>query len=672
MSTQHVKGVCPVDCMDSCAWIATVEDGRVTGVAGDKAHPITRGVLCAKLRDYEQRLTAPGRVLHPMRRTGAKGEGTFERISWDEALDTIAARFKATIASDGAEALMPFWYLGSMGIVQRQAPMRLFHALGASLIHGNVCGELVSALAAQGHPIGVDPEETPEAELIILWGQNILTTGHHQWHFIEEARKKKGAKIIAIDPRATRTTRQADWHLAPRPGSDAVLAAAMGRVLLEEGLADLELARLWVADLDAYRAAVAPWTPERAAEATGLASEDIVTLARMFGKARPALIRSGIAPQQTVMGEAYVRQLSALSILGGHWRHKGGGLSVLYYALLDETKASRPDLIKGNPRSLDMARLGEVLSDASLALPVKGLMVWSGNPAATQIDSNRVKRALAREDLFTVVAEHFITDTARYADIVLPATIQLEHVDVQGAWGHHYVSANMPAVAPMGEAKSSGWVMRALAERMGLDHPALRESDEEIAASVLPDGWSLKALQEQGWRAFPPPRPAIEVLAKPLKLTGEPIAAPAPVPEGHLQLLTPKSHYFLNSSFANMPRQRQSQGEPTVQVSAADAERLGLEQADYVELANASGRMQVRVRIADGLRPGVAVFEGKWWGAPAETAAEMNHLTASRWSPEGQPAYNECYVTVRPVDAITCNRSSATVAPASAVTPAGS
>ena len=665
MSTRHVKGVCPVDCMDSCAWISTVEDERVTGVAGDKSHPITRGVLCAKLRDYEARLDAPGRVLYPMRRAGPKGEGAFERITWDEALDAIAGRFKAIIAADGAEALMPFWYLGSMGVVQRQAPMRLFNALGASRIHGNVCGNAVSTLAAEGHPIGVDPEETPAAELIILWGQNVLTTGHHQWHFIEDARKRTGAKVVAIDPRVTRTTRAADWHLAPRPGSDVVLAAAIGRVLLEEGLADLELARLWVADIDAYRIAVAPWTPERAAEATGLTTDEIRRLAHMFANARPALIRSGIAPQQTAAGETYVRQLSALAILGGHWRRKGGGLSVLYGPSLNEAKAARPDLAKGERRSLDMAKLGEILSDPSLAPPVKGLMVWSANPAATQIDSNRVKRGLAREDLFTVVAEHFVTDTARFADILLPATIQLEHVDVQGAWGHHYISANAPAVAPMGEARSSGWIMRALAERIGLDHPELKETDEAIAESVLPEGWSLKELQETGWRAHPPGRPAIEARTKLLNLAGEPISAPAPLPEGQLQLLTPKSHYFLNSSFANMPRQRQSQGEPTVQVSATDAERLGLAQADYVEISNGSGRMAVRVRIADGLRAGVAVFEGKWWGAPAETAAEMNHLTPSRWSPEGQPAYNECYVTVRPVEAKT--RSAA-----NAVTTAGS
>ncbi|MEZ5924603.1 MAG: molybdopterin-dependent oxidoreductase [Hyphomicrobiaceae bacterium] len=644
---RQVRGVCPVDCMDSCAWIATIEDGRVTGVAGDKTHPITRGALCAKLRDYEQRLTAPGRLLHPYKRRGAKGTGAFERISWHEAIDTIAARFTAIIAESGAEALMPFHYLGSMGVVQRQAPMRLFHALGASRVHGNVCAESASALAGQGHPLGVDPEETPAAELVILWGQNTLTTGHHQWHFIEEARRRNGARIIAIDPRATRTTRQADWHLAPRPGSDAVLAAAIGRVMLKERLADLELAALWVADLDAYRAAVAPWTPERAAAATGLDPEDIVALARAFAAATPALIRAGIAPQQTEHGEAYVRQLSALAILGGHWRHRGGGLSILYGPPLDEQPAARTDLLKKAPRSLDMAKLGAILTDASLAPPVHGLMVWSANPASTQIDSGRVKQGLAREDLFTVVADHFVTDTARYADILLPATTQLEHVDVQGAWGHHYVSANTPAIAPLGEARSSGAIMRALAEGLGMTDPALKESDEAIAASVLPEGWSLEDLQARGWRALTPSRPTIAARAKMLHLTGEPIEAPPANPPGHLQLLTPKSHYFLNSSFANMARQRKSQGEPTVQVSAADAERLGLSQGDRVELASDVGRVEVRVRIADGLLAGIAVFEGKWWGAPGEAAAEMNLLTASRWSPEGQPAYNECFVRLR-------------------------
>ncbi len=265
----QVKGCCPLDCQDSCAWVAHVEDGKVVRVEGAKDHPITRGVLCAKVKDYEQRLTAEGRLLYPMKRSGPKGSGQFERISWDEALGTIATRFKAIIAEHGAEALMPFQYLGTMGMVQRFALLRIFHALGASIGGGSVCGASASALLGEGHPMNVDPEETPDAQLIILWGQNTLTTCHHQWHFIDEARKK-GARVIAIDPCRTRTAKMCDEHLAIKPGSDAVLAAAIGRHLLTTGRADLELAEFWTTDLEAYRSEVDVWTFERAAAATGL------------------------------------------------------------------------------------------------------------------------------------------------------------------------------------------------------------------------------------------------------------------------------------------------------------------------------------------------------------------------------------------------------------------
>jgi anaerobic selenocysteine-containing dehydrogenase len=646
-----VKGCCPLDCPDSCAWTAHVEDGRVVRVEGVKEHPFTRGVLCAKVRDYESRLTAPGRLLHPLRRIGAKGEGRFERISWEAALGEIASRFRTIISGHGAEALLPLNYLGSMGVVQRHALMRIFHALGASSFHGNVCGQSAGVPAGEGHPIGMDPEETPEAELIILWGQNVLSTGHHHWHFIEAARKRRGAKVIAIDPRATRTTRLCDRHLAIRPGSDAVLAAAIGRVLLGEGLADLDLARLWVADLDAYRAQVEPWTPGRAAPVTGIAAEEIIDLARAFGRARPALIRAGIAPMQTVHGEAFVRALSAIAILGGHWRHQGGGLSILGGPPLDESKVARPDLRPGSPRSLDMARLGEHLDSSALAPPVMGLMVWSANPAATQIDAGRVRRGLARADLFTVVHDHFLTDTARFADIVLPATTQLEHFDLQGSWSHEYVSVNLPAVAPMGEAWSGGAVMRGLAAALGLSHPALAESDEEIAAPALPAGWSMAGLKADGYRKLPAPRPAIERRGTLLRLAVEPVVAPAPAAAGELQLLTPKSHYFLNSTFANMPRHRTSQGAPTIEVSASDAEAMGLADGASVIVASGLGRVHARLRVTAGLRPGVASLEGKWWSAPADTAAELNMLTPSRWSPAGQPAYNETYVRIEAVAA---------------------
>ena len=640
-----IKGCCPLDCQDSCAWIAEAEDGRVVRVTGAKDHPITRGVLCAKVKDYETRVTAPGRLLHPLWRNGPKGSGRFETISWDAALGEIADRFSAITAEYGGESLLPFCYLGTQGVVQRRALMRIFHALGASRPAGGVCAVSAVALLMEGHPIGMDPEEASEAGLIILWGQNVLTTCHHQWHFIDAARKK-GAKVISIDPCATRTARQCDTHLAPRPGSDAVLAASIGRHLLETGQADLDLARLWVADLDAYRAAVGPWTFARAAEATGLTAAEIEALAHDFAAARPALIRAGIAPQQAQNGEAFVRGLSALAILGGHWRHRGGGLSILSFPVLPDAKAARSDLIAGDPRTLDIAKLGQHLEHADP--PVKGLMVWSANPAATQIDAPRVRRGLAREDLFTVVADHFITDTARYADIVLPATTQFEHFDVQGAWGHHYVLANIPVIQPMGEARSSGAIMRGLAEKLGLTDPAFRESDEAIAASALPDGWSLEALRDEGWRKSPAPRPAIAELAQKLRLSDGTIEAPAQ--RDMIQLLSPKSHHFLNSTFANMARHQAAQGAPAIMLNPADAARLGLADGQQVRVTSSNGSLELALQVSDAVRPGVATIEGKWWEHDRPDAA-MNIVTSSQWSPAGQPAYNEVYVHVEALEA---------------------
>lgn len=638
-----IKGCCPLDCQDSCAWVAKVEQGQVERIDGAKDHPITRGVLCAKVKDYETRLTAPSRLLYPLKRIGYKGHGQFKRVSWDEALAEIASRFKQIIEAHGPQSLLPFCYLGTQGIVQRVALLRLFHLLGASRQTGGVCAKSTLALLSEGHAIGVDPEETPDAKLIVLWGQNVLTTCHHQWHFIEAARKK-GARIIAIDPCQTRTAKQCDVHLAPLPGTDAVLAAAIGRHLLQTGRADLELASLWVADLDGYRASVEPWDFETAAMTAGLKVEEVAALAEEFAAATPVLIRAGVAPQQAQNGEAFVRGLSSLAILGGHWRHRGGGLSILSMPEINEERAAGADLVRGTPRFLDIGRLGEVLETA--LPPVKGLMVWSANPAATQIDARRVRRGLMRDDLFTVVIDHFLTDTAHLADIVLPATTQFEHVDVQGAWGHHYVMANTPAVSPKGEARSSGAIMRALAEMMELDHPALKASDMEIAAAALPEDWSIDELMKAGWKKSSPPRPAIAPLERKLRLADGPITAPAH--RETLQLLTPKSHYFLNSTFANMPRHQASQGQPSITLNTGDAERMGLSPGATVRVASGMESLQLKLKVSDAVRPGVATMEGKWWEVDRPRAA-MNLLTASRWSSAGQPAYNEVFVTVEAI-----------------------
>ena len=635
---REVKGCCPLDCQDTCAWVAHVEDDRVVRVEGARDHPFTRGMLCAKVNDYQARTYAPDRLLHPLRRTGPKGSGEFEPISWDVALDTIAARFKGIIADHGAEALMPLFYLGSMGVVQRQALMRLFHGLGASRLHGEVCGAPMSSLWAEGHAVGFDPEEMVHSRLIILWGANILSTCHHHWQPIKEARRR-GARVIAIDPRRSRTAEQCDEHIAIRPGSDAVLAAGMAQVMIAEGLADEDYIRAAAADYGAYRDQVAEWTPGRVAAMCGIDAETVIRLAREFAAARPAVLRSGVGPQQTVRGEAYLRGLSALALLGGHWRHPGGGLFVFDAPVFNEFAASRADLAPGPSRSRDLSAVGPVLTDDET---VKGLMVWCMNPAVIQVDTARVRRGLAREDLFTVVLEHFMTDTARHADIVLPATTQLEHFDVLGSWGHHYITVNHPAVAAQGEAKSHGEVMRLLAPRLGLDDPAFSDSDEAIAAAALPPEVNLADLKDKGWVKMSPPRPDPAATGG-LSLTGETLE---PLESDGLRLLTPKSHYFLNSSFANMPRQRKAMGPPTVEMNPVDAHARGLVDGEPIAVRNQQGEICAVLEITDRICPGALAMAGKWWSEPAETAAVANLLSPSSWSPGGQPAYNDTFVDV--------------------------
>ena len=555
--TTEIKGCCPLDCQDSCAWVATVADGRVLSVQGSREHPFTRGTLCAKVNDYQERTYSADRLLYPLRRAGPKGEGKFERISWDEAIDVIATRFSEIIEEHGPEALLPHNYLGSMGAVQRRALMRLFHTLGASQFHGSICGAAGNILEAEGHPRGFDPEEMVHSRMIILWGSNDLSTCHHHFHFMKEARKHNRARLVSIDPRRTRTARACDEHIPIRPGTDTVLAAGMAHVMLREGLADLEFAREISSDLDEFIAGVSEWTPERVSTICGIDVDVVERLAKEFGEKRPAVIRTGISPQQSINGEAFVRSVSALTILGGHWRHTGGGLFIEAYPVFYDLQAARPDLMTGQPRSLDLARLGQILTDRSLEPPIKGLMIWGTNPAVVQPNTKLVRKGLSRENLFTVVLEHFLNDTAQYADIVLPSTTQLEHFDIQGAWGHHYISLNHPAIAPIEEAKSHGEVMRLLAKRMGLVDPALQESDEEIAASALPADMDLDELKANGWLKKSPGRPSFE--EGKLRLFEEIPQPVEPPTAGHLQLLTPKSHYFLNSSFANMSRQRKAE-----------------------------------------------------------------------------------------------------------------
>lgn len=642
---QHVKGCCPLDCQDSCSWVAHVCDGRVTRVEGAPDHPFTRGVLCAKVNDYEKHTYAEDRLLYPLRRKGAKG-GAFAQISWDDALDEIAGRFSTIIAEFGPEALLPVNAAGSLGVVQRGALMRIFNALGASMFHGTLCGAASSVLEREGHPRGVDPEESSESRFVLLWGANLLSTSHHHWHFLKEARRRHGTRIVCIDPVRTRTAKACDEHISIRPGSDTVLAAGLANVMLAEGIIQEPFLSQVADDVQALRGQAARWTPQQVAEICEIEAASVVRIAREFAAARPSLIRCGIAPQQTAGGEDFVRGLSALAIMGGHWRHPGGGLLIETGPMLDESRAARPDLRPRQPRELDIARLAEHLTSRTLFPPILGLMIWGANPAVAQPDSSRLREGLARENLFTVVIEHFLTDTARLADIVLPSTTQLEHFDVQGAWGHHYISVNNPAVRPLGEAKSHGEIMRLLARRLKLDHPALRETDEQIAASVLPPDVDLDDLKAQGWHKSSPHRPHFGPGMGKLRLSGRVPLPPVPPAPGMLQLLTPKSHYFLNSTFANMPRQRAAMRRPLLEMHPRDARARGLADGKRVTVCNARGRLHAWLHINDDVRRGVVLLAGKWWAVPEETGALANLLTASSWTAGGQPTYNDTFVEV--------------------------
>jgi anaerobic selenocysteine-containing dehydrogenase len=642
-----VKGSCPLDCQDTCSWVAHVEDGRVVKVLGAKEHPFTRGILCAKVKDYEQRTYAPDRLLHPLARVGDKGSGRFERITWEDAVGRIADRFGSIVDDFGAEALMPLFFLGSLGAVQHDALRRLFHAVGASRPAGSVCGQAGNALAAEGHPRGFDPEQIVHAQLILVWGANLLTTAHHHWHFITQARKLHGARIVVIDPIRTRTANAADEHIAIKPGTDAVLALGLAHVLVAEGLGHIEHSREWASDVDEYLAEVAQWPPSRVADVCGIPEEDVVRLGREFGTTSPAVIRAGIGPQQSVNGEAYLRSLSALAILGGHWSNRGGGLFVEAYPDFDISAAAGTDLVTGEPRELDIARIGPLLVDPELDPPIKGLMVWNMNPAVSLPDTTTVRRGFARTDLFTVVIEHFMTDTARYADIVLPSTTQLEHFDILGAWGHQYVSVNNQAIAPLGEAKSHGEAMRLIAAAMDLEHPALSESDEQIAAAALPEWVDLDQLKLDGWQKTPSPRPAADP-GKKIRLAGSSMGPQPETPDDMLRLLTPKGHFFMNTSFANMPRQRKAMKTPTLEVNAEDAIARRLVDGQDITVFNEQGSITTQIHISEAVRPGVVALPGKWWSHPTETGAVANFLSPSAWSPGGQPAYNDIFVDIAP------------------------
>jgi len=666
--TQVVRGGCPHDCPDACSTRVTVERGRATRITGDPDHPFTSGFLCAKVNRYLERTYHRERLLHPLRRVGKKGTGSFVRVSWEEAIDEIAERLgEIARSSDGPQAILPYSYAGTMGLVQGASmDRRFFHLLGASKLDRTICSMpgTVGMRMTVGANIGADGEGLPQSDLVLLWGTNTLTSNPHLWPFVLEARKN-GARILGIDPIRTRTMEQCDEWLAIRPGTDAALALAMMHVVFDEGLEDPDYLERYTLGADELRQRVLEYPPERVAPITGLPAERIRELGREYGRARAAFIRVNYGLQRHFGGGMAVRTIACLPAVVGHWRRAGGGVQLSTSGTFQYNNAALQRLDLSPPsRTINMIRLGDALGNADAGVggpPVRALVVYNSNPGAVAPDRNAVVRGLMREDLFTVVLEHFQTDTADYADIVLPATTQLEHWDLHYSYGHLYATLNQPAIEPLGEAKPNTEIFRLIARRMGMTHPVLADDDVTIIKQALDSphermrGVTFDALRERGWMRLNVPRPFVPyaegnfptpsgkcefVSARlgamgidPLPTYTPPLELPETAPElaarFPLVLISSPRHYFLNSTFVNIESLRKN-AEPECVLHAADAERRGIAEGARVIVFNARGEFTALARVGDQVREGVVWAPSIWWAKLAPDGTTANATTSQR------------------------------------------
>ena len=629
--TQKFHGGCPHDCPDTCSMVYEVEQGKLKSVKGNPDHPMTRGGLCVKLKDYEKRHYHPDRLLHPMKRIGKKGEKKFERISWDEALDTIVDKWQKIIAEDGPQAIMPNSYLGNQGLVHGLNGGDAFFArMGATVTERTFCGEgsCTAWLLTIGPTAGVDPESFIHSKFIVVWACNSVSTNLHHWHIIKEA-QKKGAKVVVIDSYASRTAKEADWHICPKPGTDGALAMAMMNVIIEEGLVDQDYVDNYTVGFKELSEKAKERSPEWAENITGISAEDIRSLAREYATTQPSAIRIGVALEKSWGGSQAIRAVTALPALTGAWRHVGGG--ILQFPVWEHPYKfdviCRPDLIPKGTQVVNNLQLGRVLTgEQKLKTPIKSMMCWNTNPVTQATESEKILEGLKREDLFLVSAEHFISDTAAFADILLPASMGAEQEDIILSWGHLYLTYNDKCVESPGECLPNNEIFRLLAKRLGFDDDNFQWNDTECLENYIDwdspacDGIDLNYLKEHGYarlnvgtkdnRAphkegnFPTPSGKCEFrlvgaknfVAGPFRQMyddfqpGEdipelpdyvpsretPQANPELAKKYPLNILAPKSHGFINSSYANMENKLKAQGEQFVLISHADAMDRGI------------------------------------------------------------------------------------------------
>ncbi len=675
-NTRH--SVCALDCPDACSLLIDVDDqGRGSRLRGNPQHPVTQGFLCGKVARYLEREYSPDRVLYPQRRTGAKGEGKFTRISWDDAIGEIAQRLLATAQQFGPESILPYSYAGTMGLLNGSGmDRRFFHALGASRLDRTICASAGTAGMADalGTRYSVEPEQFRHAKLIIAWGANIMGTNVHLWPFILEARRN-GAKFYSIDPHQNRTGKLADRHYAIRPGTDAALALAMMHVITAEGLEDSDYIERHTLGFSELKARVLEWTPGRAAELTGIAADDIVALAREYATTRPAVIRVNYGVQRSERGAMATRLIGLLPALTGAWRDVGGGvqLSTSPAFTFNRIGLERPDLQMTSPlgreaRIINMTELGKALTEVSDP-PVKAMVVYNSNPAAIAPDQNMVRQGLRRDDLFTVVLEHFQTDTADFADILLPATTFLEHTDLYYAYGHYYVQLARPALPAPGEALPNTEVFRRLAAAMGLAEPCLRDTDDDMVRTLLDTshpffkGITPETLGEKHFQRLNIPDPFLpfaeggfgtpsgkcEFHAETLDFT-PPIESRSGdqdlLARYPLELISPKNDDSMNSTFGYRPATDLQTG--TITIHPDDAASRGIRSGDQVQVANDRGECLLTAKVATTIAPGVVCAPSVRWPKLAPGGGSVNMLASQRLTDKGGgPVFYSCLVEVR-------------------------
>ena len=693
-SLKTIHATCPHDCPDTCSMLVTVKDGKAISLKGNPDHPITKGFLCGKVSRYIERTYHPTRLLHPLKRIGAKGEGRFQKISWQEAIDTVASKLGSIIDSPfGPQSILPYSYAGTMGRLQSSSiDRRFFHRIGASLLERTICATagVAGSQMTLGARAAIDPEAVVHSKLIINWGSNTSVTNSHLWAIMHRARKA-GAKIITIDPFRSKTAEKSDLWIPIRPGTDAALALGIMHVIFRDNLQDQDFIDKFCLGGEELKSRAQDFTPDKVSTITGLKPSIIEQLAHDYASIKPAFIRLNYGLQRHGGGGMAVRAITCLPGIIGAWKETGGGAFLStsgMYPLKAATAFERHDLIPKGTRSINMSLLADALSVNNLAPPIKALVVYNSNPAAVCPDQSKVIRGLKREDLFTVVLEQFPTDTVDYADIVLPATTQLEHWDLHTSYGHLHVQINEPAIAPLGESLPNTEIFRMLAKAMKLEPELYEATDIELIKEALePSGGgfnpanvmskiTFEQLKKEGSMRldlpkdyapfangnFPTPSGKCEFFSTSMQKLGlDPLPSYTPSHEdpqtrmdltAHypIQLLSPPDPAFLNSSFANLDWQKQDAGRPTLLISPKDAASRGITEEARVRIFNNRGEFLAHAKITDAVLSGVAVAQGLWWNKDIPGKANANATTSTAITDLGAGAtFFDNLIEVEPV-----------------------